>query len=115
MVYGVAGEPQVTPTVWALLALCGDSGTLEYEKGIDWLEANRSGVQSPASIALTKIALDVLGRSDSKLEKSLSEHFRDNEISAVSIPTVAWAALAMSRSHNWLELVMPPRGKQEKS
>jgi hypothetical protein len=114
MVYGVAGEPQVTPTVWALLALRGDSGTLEYKKSIDWLEANRSRVQSPASIALTKIALDALGRSDSKSEKSLIEHFRDNEISALSIPTVAWAALAMSQNYNWLKLVMPPSAEDGK-
>jgi hypothetical protein len=114
MVYGVAGEPQVTPTVWALLALREDAGTLEYKKSIDWLEANRSRVQSPASLALTKIALDALGRSDSKSEKSLIEYLRDNEISASSIPTVAWAALAMSRNQNWLELVMPPRGEEEK-
>jgi hypothetical protein len=114
MVYGVAGEPQVTPTVWALLALREDAGTLEYKKSIDWLEANRSRVQSPASIALTKIALDVFGRADSKLVKSLIEHFRDNEISAVSVPTVAWATLAMSRNHNWLKLVMPTRGEEEK-
>jgi hypothetical protein len=114
MVYGVAGEPQVTPTVWTLLALCRDSGTPEYKKSIDWLEANQSSVQSAASLALTKIGLDALGRFNPKLEKSLIEHFRDNEISAVSIPTVAWAALAMSRNHNWLELVMPPRGEEEK-
>ena len=106
MVYGVAGEPQVVPTVWALLAL-RDSGTTECEKSLDWLEANRGRVQSLASLALTKIGLDALGRSDPNLENSLAASFRDKDISVVNVPSVAWTALAMSSMQNWLKLTIP--------
>ena len=106
MVYGVAGEPQVVPTVWALLAL-RDPGTPEFKKSLDWLEANRGKVQSLASLALTKIGLDALGRSDPNLENSLAASFRDKEISVVNVPAIAWTALAMSNKRNWLKLTMP--------
>jgi hypothetical protein len=106
MVYGVAGEPQVVPTVWALLAL-RDSGTPECKKSLDWLEANRGEVQSLASLALTKIGLDALGRSDPNLENSLAASFRDKDISVVNVPSVAWTALAMSNKQKWLRLTMP--------
>jgi len=106
MVYGVAGEPQVVPTVWALLAL-RDSGTPEFKKSLDWLEANRGEVQSLASLALTKIGLDALGRSDPNLENSLAASFRDKDISVVNVPAIAWTTLAMSSKQNWLKLTMP--------
>jgi hypothetical protein len=106
MVYGVAGEPQVVPTVWALLAL-RDSGTPESKKSLDWLEANLGKVQSLASLALTKIGLDALGRSDPNLENSLATSFRDKDISVVNVPSVAWSALAMSSKQKWLKLTMP--------
>jgi len=106
MVYGVAGEPQVVPTVWALLAL-RNSGTNEYRMSLDWLEANRDKVQSLASLALTKIGLDALGRPDPNLENSLAASFRDRDISVVNVPSVAWTALAMSGKQNWLKLTFP--------
>ena len=106
MVYGVAGEPQVVPTVWTLLAL-RDSGTPEFKKSLDWLEANRDKVQSLASLALTKIGFDALGRSDPKLENSFAASFRDKDTSVVNVPSVAWTALAMSSKRNWLKLTMP--------
>jgi hypothetical protein len=105
MVYGVAGEPQVVPTVWALLAL-QDSGTSEYKNSLDWLEANRDKVQSLASLALTKIGLDTVGRPDPKLGSSLVDRFRDDG-SVVNIPAIAWTALAMSNKQKWLNLTMP--------
>jgi hypothetical protein len=106
MVYGVAGEPQVVPTVWALLAL-RDSGAPESKKSLDWLEANRGKVQSLASLALTKIGLDALGRSDPNLESSLAASFRDKDFSVVNVPAIAWTALAMSNKQKWLRLTMP--------
>jgi hypothetical protein len=107
MIYGVPGEPQVIPTVWALLALREDSGTTEYKKSLDWLEANRNKVQSLASLALTKIGLDALGRSDPKLGDFLAERFCDNEISVTNVSAVAWAMLATSKKQDWLKLTMP--------
>ena len=96
----------MVPTVWALVAL-KDSGTPEYEKGIDWLEANHDKVQSLASLALTKIGLDALGRPNPKLGSSLVDRFRDKDISVVNVPAIAWTALAMSSKQKWLKLTMP--------
>ena len=96
----------MVPTVWALLAL-KDSGTPEFKKSLDWLETNRDKVQSLASLALTKIGLDALGRSDPNLENSLAATFRDKDISVVNVPSVAWTALAMSSKQGWLKLTMP--------
>jgi hypothetical protein len=106
MVYGVAGEPQVVATVWALLAL-RDSGVPEFKESLDWLEANRGKVQSLASLALTKIGLDALGRSDPNLEKPLAQSFRDKDTLVVNLPAIAWAALATSSKQKWLKLTMP--------
>ena len=108
MVYGVAGQPQVIPTVWALLAL-RNSDTPEFRKSLDWLEVNRGKVQSLASLALTKIGLDALGRPDPKLGNSLLDRLRDKDISVVNIPAIAWAALAMSSKQKWLKLTMPDK------
>lgn len=105
IVYGVAGEPQVIPTVWALLAL-KDSGTPEFKKGLNWLEANRDKVRSLTSLALTKIGLDALGRPDPKLGNSLVNHFLDKDISVVNVPAIAWTALAMSTKQKWLKLTI---------
>jgi hypothetical protein len=105
MVYGAAGEPQVVPTVWALLAL-NDSGTPKFKKSLDWLEGNRGRIQSLASLALTKIGLDALGRPDPNPENSLAASLRDKDISVVNVPSVAWSALAMSTRQKWLRLTM---------
>jgi hypothetical protein len=106
MVYGVAGEPQVIPTIWALLAL-RNSDTPEFKKSLDWLEVNRDKVQSLASIALTKIGLDALGRPDGKLGNSLLDRLREKEVSVVNIPAIAWTALAMSSKQKWLKSTIP--------
>ena len=106
MVYGVAGEPQVVPTVWALLAL-RNSGTNEYRLSLDWLEANRGKVRSLAALALTKIGLDALGSSDPNLENCLAASLHDKDISVVNVPAIAWTALATSSKRNWLKLTMP--------
>ena len=59
-VYGVAGQPQVGPTVWALIALREHSERAENCESLAWLERNREKIQSPESLALTNIALKTL-------------------------------------------------------
>jgi hypothetical protein len=68
---------------------------------------NRDKVQSLASIALTKIGLDALGRPDVKLGNSLVDCFRGEDVSVVNIPAIAWTALAMSSKQKWLKLTIP--------
>jgi hypothetical protein len=104
-VYGVPGEPQVGPTVWALLALRGNSDRSEIKQSLDWLGKNWSQVPSAASLALASIALDVWGRNNPLAGSSLRRLYSSDEIPG-SVPVVAWSALAMSTERNWLKLTV---------
>ena len=101
MVYGVPGEPQVGPTVWALLALRRNPERPEIQQSLDWLEKNWNRVSSPAGAALSAIALDVLGRRNSISRTSL-RNFRENDQTFCNVPVAAWTALALSKQRNWL-------------
>jgi Squalene-hopene cyclase C-terminal domain len=62
-VYGVAGEPLVGPTVWALLALRHQSRREGNRSSLAWLEGNANQVNGATSIALARICLKVYDRS----------------------------------------------------
>jgi hypothetical protein len=106
MVYGVAGVPQVGPTVWALLALRERSPRPEIEKSLEWLEKNSDRIKSPASYALTDIALRTFGRRIPASDVSL-RHLREQNDLPWSVPEMAWASLSMSSKQRWLHLVSP--------
>ena len=50
-VYGVAGEPLVIPTTWALLALRRYPQRRENVESLAWMERNFTKIQAPASYA----------------------------------------------------------------
>jgi hypothetical protein len=102
MVYGVPGEPQVSSTVWALLALREHPDRPEIQKSLAWLQAHSNAIQSPASLALTIIAFNAYGRLDASLVESLRGMYEKNEI-LWNVPEVAWATLAMSATQSWLQ------------
>lgn len=102
MVYGAPGEPQVTSTAWALLALREHPERPEVQKSLSWLEAHSKSIQSPASLALALIAMNAYGRSDAGLAEALQTTYAKNEI-PWNIPEVAWAALGLSSTQNWLK------------
>jgi Squalene-hopene cyclase C-terminal domain/Prenyltransferase and squalene oxidase repeat len=102
MVYGVAGEPQVTSTAWALLALRGHAERSEVQKSLRWLQEYSKSIQSPASLALAIIAMNAYGRPDAELAEKLQAAYDRIEI-AWNVPEMAWAALAMSSTQNWLD------------
>jgi hypothetical protein len=106
MVYGVAGVPQVGPTVWALLALRECSPRPEIEKSLEWLKKNCDSIGSPASYALTDIALRTFGRRIPASVVSLRQLREQNDV-PWSIPEMAWASLSMSSEQRWLHLVSP--------
>ncbi len=101
MVYGVAGQPQVGPTVWALLALRKNAERAEVRKSVDWLFANRGLVRSIESLALTKIALDAFSRSFAESQRALGELWTNEEIPR-TVQGAAWSALAMIEGRGWL-------------
>jgi hypothetical protein len=101
MVYGVAGQPQVGPTVWALLALRKKAERPEVQKSLDWLSANRNEIRSLESMALTQIALAAFGRSHAESRSALIELWTNEEIPR-TIQGAAWSALAMTEARDWL-------------
>jgi hypothetical protein len=102
-VYGVPGEPQVGPTVWALLAMRGNSDRHKIEQSLDWLGRNWNQVPSPAAAALASIALDVFGQENRLARSSVRRLYQSDEIPG-SVVVTAWCALAMSTARRWLKL-----------
>ena len=100
MVYGVAGEPQVSTTVWALLALREHPERMEIQQSLGWLEKNWSSIQSPASLALTQIALNAFDRGNPEFGATL-ERLYEPDVIAWTVPVAAWVALAASVRNFW--------------
>jgi Prenyltransferase and squalene oxidase repeat len=100
MVYGVAGEPQVSTTVWALLALREHTDRNEVQQSLAWLEKNWSSIQSPASLALTQIGLNAFDRGNPTFTSTIERLYEPDAI-AWNVPVAAWAALAASGRKFW--------------
>ena len=101
MVYGVAGEPLVIPTSWALLALRKHPQRSENIASLDWLEKTLPNVQSAGSLALAKICLQTYGRKLPADVPDFNQIYRRNEFLG-SIPTAAWTYLAFNQKKPWL-------------
>jgi len=101
-VYGVAGQPQIGPTVWALVALRENAQRPENRQSLAWLESNRDTVRSPESLALSHIGLGVYGRSKSALAENLHD-FHPSAKLPWSVSAAAWTTLAFSESSRWLD------------
>ena len=106
MVYGVAGEAQVGPTVWALLALQSDARQPKISASLQWLEKNAEKLESPGSLALTSIALQRAGRGEAA-GKLAPRIFAERNQYAWNIQAAAWTALADSAEQRWLSVTVP--------
>jgi len=100
-VYGVAGEPQIGTTAWALLALRHNPDRAENQLSLQWLEQARVKIKSPASLALACLALQAYRRDTVQLTIGLREELERSETS-LNIPTAAFGALALCGNENWL-------------
>ena len=101
LVYGVAGEPQVGPTVWALLALQDYRDRLANQKSLEWLEQAYEGLQGPGSVTLAHLCLETYGRPTPPLEPALQRFYAANQFFH-SVPVMAWAVAALSPTRQWL-------------
>jgi hypothetical protein len=101
MVYGVAGEPLIVPTVWALLALRSDPGRSEFAASLDWLERNVENARGAGSLALARMCLEVCGRKWPAEAAAPADFYSRNEF-LQSIPVTAWTCLTMSNEQAWL-------------
>jgi squalene-hopene cyclase-like protein len=94
LVYGVAGQPLVIPTAWALLALRKHADRPENQKSIEWLEKNIPTMEGPGSVALARICLESYGRIWPAKAPDLRDIYRKNEF-LKNIQVTAWACLAL--------------------
>jgi hypothetical protein len=101
MVYGVAGEPAVGPTAWALLALQSQTQRRENQEALAWLSDAYPSIQGPGSLALAHLCLRACGRSPAALEPVLHRLYQTNRF-LNSVPAAAWAALALSSPASWV-------------
>ena len=100
-VYGVAGEPLVIPTTWALLALRKYPERRENIQSLTWLEENFEKIQGPGSYAMAQICLAAYGRERNTDAASAGDLHAKNEFLR-NIPVAAWMTLAASKPQNWL-------------
>lgn len=93
-VYGVAGEPRVGPTAWALLALRNHGANPANQVSLDWLQNAYGGIHGPASLSLAHLCLSAHGRPVAPLEAALWDLYERNQF-LDNLLTFAWAAIAL--------------------
>lgn len=106
MVYGVAGEALIVPTVWALLALRDEPNKTEFLMSLDWLQKNVQNVRSPGSHALARTGLETCGRKWPATAATFANFHSRNEF-LQSVPVAAWTCLATCQQRDWLSGAMP--------
>ena len=99
-VYGVAGEPLVLPTAWALLALRRNPLRSENLLSLDWLAREVANIQAPGSLALARICLQATGREWPADAPSFRELHARNE-SLQSVQVAAWSCMALRPETRW--------------
>jgi len=106
MVYGVAGEALVGPTVWALLALQNSADRSEVRESLRWLEEKIPEICGSVSVAIAQMCLEAYGRNTASLDSQLQSVFEMDQFLG-NICVVALAALALDRSRR----LFPPAAR----
>jgi hypothetical protein len=94
-VYGVAGEPLVGPTVWALLAMRHRTDREENRSSLAWLESNANNAKGATSIALARVCLKAYGRS-LPVETLPLHPFLQGDDYPLTVQSVALSCIALS-------------------
>ncbi len=100
-VYGVAGEPLVIPTTWALLALRRHPERSENIESLAWMEKNFAHIKGPGSYALARICLSGYGCKRNEDGPGAGDYHAKNE-SLQSVEAAAWTSLAARDTNKWL-------------
>lgn len=99
--YGVAGEPLIGPTVFALIALREERERPEVKASLNWLKRNVLGLRSGASLALARLCLHTFGETLEIGESEIRAAFERNAF-LENICAAAWTCLAFTKNPNWL-------------
>lgn len=100
LVYGIAGEPLVLPTAWALLALLDQPQHEKKTKSLAWLRGACAKTLSPASRAVAMIALQAYGMPLTEDTPQLENVFDARNFLRLNM-VVAWACLALTPERRW--------------
>lgn len=100
-VYGVAGEPLIGPTVWALIALQKYRDRSENRQGLKWLLSRRDSIQGPGSLALAHICFHVYGCDVPSMVPALREAYERNQFMG-NVLVAAMCAVALGAPADWL-------------
>jgi len=106
MVYGIAGEPAVGPTAWALLALQSHAQREENQQALAWLSRAYPDIQGPGSLALAHLCLRAYRLSPPPLEPVLHRLHQSNRF-LHNVEVAAWVTLALSPIASWPGWVSP--------
>jgi hypothetical protein len=106
LVYGVAGEPLIIPTAWALLALRNQPERRENVLSLEWLEKNVANIQGPGSFALARLCLESYSRKWPDDAPGLRSFHQKNEF-LNNIQVAAWSCLALSAKRPFLPVGLP--------
>lgn len=99
-VYGVAGEPLVLPTAWALIALRQLPDHEKKSLSLTWLENQISRIQSPGSLAVASMCLECYGKDSSEAKNRL-QAFGLICLLEDGIHVLAWVCLALNAKRRW--------------
>ena len=100
LVYGVAGEPLVLSTCWALLALRDSAPHQRKMMSLEWLTRTLPTISSAASLAIARITLEAYGKVLPNARHSLHEMF-DARAFLRTVLAVSWTSLALSPKRHW--------------
>jgi hypothetical protein len=101
LVYGVAGDPRIGPTAWALLALRQYPSRRENQISLQWLHDSYGEIRGPVSLSLAHICLAAYGKAMPPIGPALDEMFSTNQFLG-NVASVAWAMIASEGSASWL-------------
>ena len=100
-VYGMAGQPLVGPTVWALIALQKYRDRTENQQALQWLLSERQKIQGPGSLALAQICFQVYGCDAPSIVPGLRRAYDENQFLG-SVIVAAESAVALESPAKWL-------------
>jgi hypothetical protein len=101
LVYGVAGEPLVIPTAFALLALRHRWGRSENIMSLNWLENTVPKIRGLTSLALARLCVEAYGHNWPEDASDFRSLYQETDF-AHDVQTLAWCCLALATKKTFL-------------